>query len=397
VVDANEEGASRVRVLDTRSLELVREVELPGRGVVDVHGLSPDGSTLALGYSSPRIPWSVLVVDVATGETQRLATAGDAVREDELVEPTLHRFASFDGESVPLWLFEPEGGDGAAPVVVEIHGGPESQRRPMWIPLVQYLVASGYAVAMPNVRGSVGYGKRYEHLDDVRRRLDSVRDLVALHDWLRADGRFDAGRTVLYGGSYGGYMVLAGLAFHPERWAAGIAVVPVSSFVTFLENTSAYRRAFREREYGSLDRDGDFLVEVSPLTHVDRIAAPLFLIHGANDPRVPLSEAEQIHAALRSRGIPSELLVYEDEGHGLNKLKNRLDAYPRAVAWLERVLGDEDEKQHHGDADLRQRGDGRREREQEEGRADEREQRSVGHEELARGGSQPGSAPGDER
>jgi dipeptidyl aminopeptidase/acylaminoacyl peptidase len=397
VVDANDEGASRVRVLDAGSLELVRDLELPGRGVVDPFALSPDGSMLALGYSSPRIPWSVLVVDVATGSTRRLSTAGDAVREEELVEPTLHRFSSFDGESVPLWLFEPEDGDGKAPVVVEIHGGPESQRRPMWIPLVQYLVAGGYAVAMPNVRGSVGYGKRYEHLDDGRRRLDSVRDLVALHDWLRADGRFDAARTVLYGGSYGGYMVLAGLAFHPERWAAGIAVVPVSSFVTFLENTSAYRRSIREREYGSLEADRDFLVEASPLTHVDRIAAPLFLIHGANDPRVPLSEAEQIHAALRARGIPSELLVYEDEGHGLNKLRNRLDAYPRAVAWLEGVLaGEQDEQENRGDADLRQRGDGRRERDQEEERADEREQRSVGEEQLAGGGGQPGRAPGEE-
>jgi dipeptidyl aminopeptidase/acylaminoacyl peptidase len=342
--------------------------------------------------------WSVLVVDLATGETRRLDTAGAAVREEELVEPTLHRFASFDGESVPVWLFEPDGGAARAPVVVEIHGGPESQRRPTWIPFVQYLVASGYAVAQPNVRGSTGYGKRYEHLDDGRLRLDSVRDLVALHDWLRADGRFDAGRTVLHGGSYGGYMVLAGLAFHPERWAAGIAVVPVSSFVTFLENTSAYRRAFREREYGSLETDRDFLVEASPLTHVDRIEAPLFLIHGANDPRVPLSEAEQIHAALSSRGIPCELLVYGDEGHGLNKLKNRLDAYPRAVAWLERVLaGDQNEEQHRGDGGLQERAGGGREGEEQERRADEREQRGVGEQELARRGGQPGDAPGDER
>ena len=133
-------------------------------------------------------------------------------------------------------------------------------------------------------------------------------------------------------------MVLAGLAFQPERWAAGIAVVGISSFVTFLENTSEWRRYYREREYGSLERDREFLREVSPLTHVDRIGAPLFLIHGANDPRVPLCEAEQIHRALTADGIASELLVYDDEGHGLQKLPNRLDAYPRAVAFLERVL-----------------------------------------------------------
>jgi dipeptidyl aminopeptidase/acylaminoacyl peptidase len=203
---------------------------------------------------------------------------------------------------------------------------------------VQYLVHRGYAVVAPNVRGSTGYGKRYTRLDDKRKRLDSVRDLEALHGWLRAYPGLDASRAALWGGSYGGYMVLAGLAFQPELWAAGVDIVGVSSFVTFLENTSPWRRAFREREYGSLEEDRDFLHEVSPLTHVDKIKAPLFIIHGTNDPRVPLGEAEQLHAALRDKGIPTELAVYPDEGHGLAKLKNRLDAYPRAVDFLDRIL-----------------------------------------------------------
>jgi dipeptidyl aminopeptidase/acylaminoacyl peptidase len=165
-----------------------------------------------------------------------------------------------------------------------------------------------------------------------------VRDLVGLKDWLGAEGRFDTDRVVLYGGSYGGYMVLAGLAFHPEHWAAGVDIVGISSLVTFLENTSEWRRAFREREYGYLDRDREFLTQVSPMTHVDRMQAPLFIIHGANDPRVPLGEAEQIHRVLTQKGIPCELAVYHDEGHGLAKLHNRLDAYPRAAAFLDRVL-----------------------------------------------------------
>ena len=168
-----------------------------------------------------------------------------------------------------------------------------------------------------------------------------MRDVAALHDRLAADRRFAADQTVLYGGSYGGYMVLACLAFEPERWAGGVAVVPISSFVTFLRNTSEYRRAFREREYGSLEHDLEFLVEASPITHVDRIRAPLFLIHGANDPRVPLSEAEQIHRAVSERGIRSELLVYDDEGHGLQKLPNKLDAYPRVVSFIDEILGRE--------------------------------------------------------
>jgi dipeptidyl aminopeptidase/acylaminoacyl peptidase len=305
---------------------------LPGRGVADDVGLprpvfTPDGGTLIYGFTSPVEPGDVWAYEIETAETRRLTRTHEAL--GDLVEPELHRFESFDGESVSVYLYENEG----RPVVIDIHGGPESQERPGWNPLIQWFVANGYAVAAPNVRGSTGYGRRYEHLDDVEKRLDSVQDLVSLHD------RLGAGRpAVLWGGSYGGYMVLAGLAFHPDRWAAGVDIVGMSSLVTFLENTSPYRRAFREREYGSLERDREFLESVSPLTRIDAIRAPLFVIHGANDPRVPLSEAEQLHASLTERGVPCELLVYDDEGHGLKKLRNRLDAYPRAVAFLEQVL-----------------------------------------------------------
>jgi dipeptidyl aminopeptidase/acylaminoacyl peptidase len=300
--------------------------------------LSPDGGTLAFGFSSPRMTWDAWLLDTGIGAARQLTRSPTTVPAEGLRAPSLERFASFDGESIPFLVYRPATAD-PAPIVLEIHGGPEAQRHPMWIPLVQYFVAEGFAVVQPNVRGSTGYGKRFEHLDDGHLRLDTVRDVAVLHDRLREDDRLDADRTVLYGGSYGGYMVLACLAFEPERWAGGIAVVPISSFVTFLQNTSEYRRAFREREYGSLVHDLEFLVEASPITHVDRIRAPLFLIHGANDPRVPLSEAEQIHEALTARGIRSELLVYEDEGHGLNKLPNRLDAYPRAVAFIDEILG----------------------------------------------------------
>jgi dipeptidyl aminopeptidase/acylaminoacyl peptidase len=223
-----------------------------------------------------------------------------------------------------------------------VHGGPESQFQPAFVPsftpFTQYLLSRGYAVAAPNVRGSTGYGKRYEHLDDVRLRLDSVRDLGSLHDWLGARPKIDASRAVLYGRSYGGYMVLAGLAFQPERWAAGIECVGISNFVTFLENTAPWRRSVREPEYGSLERDREFLVEASPITHVERMRAPLFIQHGANDPRVPLGETEQIHRVLTSKGIRCELLVHEDEGHAIGKLDNRVETFERAAAFLAEVL-----------------------------------------------------------
>jgi dipeptidyl aminopeptidase/acylaminoacyl peptidase len=249
-------------------------------------------------------------------------------------------FEARDGLTIHGYLtIPPAVGHGNLPMVLNVHGGPWVRDVWGYDPEAQWLANRGYACLQVNYRGSTGYGKRFEHLDDVRLRLDSVRDLGALHEWLAARPDVDGGRAALYGGSYGGYMVLAALAFQPERWAAGIDVVGVSSFVTFLENTSPWRRYFREREYGSLERDREFLEQVSPLAHVDRIRAPLFVIHGANDPRVPLSEAQQIHRVLTDRGVPCELLVYEDEGHGLLKLANRLDAYPRAAAFLERALG----------------------------------------------------------
>ena len=226
---------------------------------------------------------------------------------------------------------------GGASVVLSIHGGPEAASVREWMPMNAAMALAGHTVVVPNVRGSDGYGRRWLSLDDVELRLDSVADLAAVHAWLPSIGA-DPSRAALYGGSYGGYMVLAGLAFQPELWAAGVEIVGISSLVTFLENTSAYRRAYREREYGTLADDREFLEKASPLSRINDIRAPLFVIHGTNDPRVPLSEAQQIVDALRSRNVECELLVYPDEGHGLAKRANRLDAYPRAIEFLTRHL-----------------------------------------------------------
>jgi dipeptidyl aminopeptidase/acylaminoacyl peptidase len=337
-VEVNDDGFSRLELRDPETLELRKVVPLPGRGVVDPSFLtfSSDGRLLAYQFESAREPGDVWVYDTERNATTRLTRAGADELLANLAEPELHRFTSFDGESVPVFLYLPE--ERNAPVIVNIHGGPEAQARPDWGAVISDWVSRGFAVAVPNVRGSTGYGKRYEHLDDRENRLDSVRDLVALHDWLAEHSAVDGSCVALAGGSYGGYMTLAGLAFHPDRWAAGVDIVGMSSLVTFLENTSIWRRAFREREYGSLARDRALLESVSPIGRVDAIRAPLLIIHGANDPRVPLSEAQQLHAALTERGVDSELIVYDDEGHGLQKLKNKVDAYARVAEFLERVL-----------------------------------------------------------
>jgi dipeptidyl aminopeptidase/acylaminoacyl peptidase len=341
LVLANEDGYSRLELRDPQTLALRDRVPVPGNGVVEQPVFSKDGSLLAFSFSSAVEPHDVYLYDLNRDSLQRLTTSPRDVDPAALVEPTLHRFESFDGESVPVYLFEPEG-EGPFPVVVTVHGGPESQWlpwfAPSFAPLTQHLVSHGYAVAAPNVRGSTGYGKRYAQLDDVEKRLDSVRDLASLHEWLSARPEIDGSRAAVYGRSYGGYMVLAALAFQPELWAAGIEAVGISSLVTFLENTSDYRRAAREREYGSLVHDREFLLKASPMTHIDAIRAPLFIQHGRNDPRVPVSESEHIHAVLTEKGIPSELLIFEDEGHTVAKLSNRIETFTRAVAFLERVL-----------------------------------------------------------
>ena len=227
LVVSNEDGYSRID-----------GVPLPGDGLAEHFVFSPDGTHVAFAFSTPGAPHQVWVHDFGSRSAQQLTELGAV---DHGVEPELHRFESFDGESIPVFLFRPEG-DGPFPVVVTVHGGPESQWQPWYSSgfgaLTQYLVARGYAVAAPNVRGSTGYGKRFEHLDDIEKRLDSVADLASLHAWLAARPEIDGSRAVVYGRSYGGYMVLAALAFQPELWAAGIEFVGISNLRTFLENTS---------------------------------------------------------------------------------------------------------------------------------------------------------------
>ncbi len=340
LVVANADGRSRAALHDAATLERLAELPLPEHGVASWRASLPpplvarDGSQVTYSVSTATAPARVRRWRRASGETAELAGA-PAPRG--LAEPQLHRLLSFDGLELPLELYRPPDAAGAAPVVVHVHGGPESQARPVFQPVIQGLVRRGIAVAVPNVRGSTGYGKRYYGLDDGRRRLDSVRDLDAIHGWLAGAG-LDPARAALWGGSYGGYMALAGVSMQPALWAAAVVLVGISDLVSFLERTSPYRRSHREHEYGSLAHDRDFLERASPLRHADAIRAPLFLVHGANDPRVPLSEATQLAERLRSRGGRCELLVYGDEGHGLARLANRLDAYPRAIDFLAGVL-----------------------------------------------------------
>jgi dipeptidyl aminopeptidase/acylaminoacyl peptidase len=213
---------------------------------------------------------------------------------------------------------------------VDIHGGPESQRRLNYSPsgpVLQYLTSLGMAVLSLNVRGSTGYGKDYSHLDDKGKRLDSVKDVESAVKWLRERDDVIGDKIAVYGRSYGGFMTLASMVFHPDLWAAGVDMVGIANFVSFLERTGPWRRKHREAEYGELENDREILEQISPLNHIDNISAPLMVVHGKHDPRVPLFEAEQVVEAVRKKGQDVEFLVFDNEGHAISKRPNQIQAF----------------------------------------------------------------------
>jgi dipeptidyl aminopeptidase/acylaminoacyl peptidase len=332
----NEEGYGRLHLTVAG-----REVPVAGlpAGVVAGLALTPAGSLLVFAHYAATRNGNVWAVETATGRAWQVTHASRAgLPDDALAEPELVHYRSFDGLEIPAFLYRPRGAAGPLPVVVHVHGGPEGQARPTFNPTIQFLVHRGFGVLAPNVRGSTGYGRAYVHLDDVRKRMDSVADLAAAARWLADSGTARRDAIAVMGGSYGGFMTLAAITTYPDLWAAAVDTVGIANFVTFLEHTGPWRRRLREAEYGSLERDRDFLAAISPIAHVDRITAPLLVIHGANDPRVPVGEAEQIVAGLRERGREVEYRRYEDEGHGLVRLPNRLDAAEATAAFLERHL-----------------------------------------------------------
>ncbi|ELY66041.1 alpha/beta hydrolase family protein [Natronococcus jeotgali] len=344
---------------DPTAFETFPEPDLPG-GVAGGVSFDPDAERFALSTAGDTVNANVFVVEVETGEAERWTSAPTAgIPRETFDESELVHVESFgvDGQSpsargtpteshagldVPGFLTLPNedeasstGSEDGVPVIVDIHGGPESQRRPSFSSVKQYFLDRGYAYFEPNVRGSSGYGADYAALDDVERRMDSVADIEACVEWLRDHEAVDPDRIVAKGGSYGGFMVLAAMTEYPDLWAAGIDVVGIANFVTFLENTGDWRRELREAEYGSLAEDREFLEEISPINNVERIAAPLFVLHGENDPRVPVGEAEQIAEKAKAQGVPVRKLLFEDEGHGFSKLENRIEAYSAIADFLD--------------------------------------------------------------
>ncbi len=289
-----------------------------------------------LTHSGPRTGTEVWAYDVSRGMYRLTDSPKMGISMDDMVVPEVYRYESHDGLLVPVLMYKPRSPPPYR-AVIYLHGGPEAQERPEFKPLVQLLVASGYLVAAPNYRGSTGYGKTYVHLDDVERRWGAIMDVVHLAKWLRATGM--ALDMCLMGGSYGGYLTLMAMATEPSEWRCGVEMVGIVNLVTFLENTSKWRRRYREAEYGSLEAHRSVLEDLSPINHADRIAAPLMVIHGERDPRVPINEAEQLVERLRGMGRHVVYIRLQDEGHGISKIHNRARVYTEILKFLAENLG----------------------------------------------------------
>jgi len=335
----NEGGAETFHLWEAATRKEVAITPLPV-GQISSPEFSDDSRQLALVLNTPQTAGDVFVIDLQSAKrdhtrwTQSEVGGLDTSRFSSAELIHFDTFDRVDGKprQIPAFYYKPSQGSGPWPVVIDIHGGPEGQHRPSFDPGIQYLVSElGIAVVAPNVRGSSGYGKSYLQLDNGRKREDSVKDIGKLLDWIATHEELDADRVAVSGGSYGGYMVLASLVHFGDRLRGGVDVVGISNFVTFLENTEEYRQDLRRAEYGD-ERDPEmraFLEKISPANSASEITKPLFIVQGANDPRVPASEAEQILAAVRANGGEPWYLLAKDEGHGFRKKSNR-DYYANA-------------------------------------------------------------------
>ncbi|MFY7853235.1 MAG: S9 family peptidase [Brevundimonas sp.] len=321
----NEDGYSRVAVRDLITRRALPQPELPD-GVLGALEFSPDGFKLAIGLSTSTSPGDVWSWDVAMGGLTRWTQSEvGPLDRSTFVTPELVRYPSFDDLRIPAFVYRPRGLEGRRPVIIDIHGGPEGQSRPGFsLTSPQWVADHGAVVIVPNVRGSSGYGKTWLAADNGPRRQESVQDIGALLDWIATQPDMDPERVVVHGGSYGGFMVLASLAAYSDRLAGAVNIFGIANFVSFLQNTEAYRRDLRRAEYGD-ERDPAMRAvfdRISPLNLTDRMTAPLLVIQGANDPRVPQSESEQIVDAVRAEGRPVWYLLATNEGHGFRKKFN---------------------------------------------------------------------------
>lgn len=338
VLNWNAAGRSELAYFDLETHEMTVGPALPAE-IVGVSDYSSDGRLLALTVSGSDQPTNVWLLDRDSGEfSQVTETDPRGIDFESLVSPELVRYQAHDGLELSGWLYRPRDASEPAPYVLDFHGGPEGQERPSFNPTIQALLSQGIGVFAPNVRGSSGFGKTFVNLDNGRLRFNAVKDIKASADYLVQAGIADADRLGVMGGSYGGYMVMAGLTEYPDLFAAGANLFGVVNFKTFFENTEPWMAAISTVEYGDPETEADLLRELSPIHKVDRVKAPTIVLHGANDTNVPVVEAEQVVNSLEERGVPVKYVLFPDEGHGWQKTENRVTSTVEIVEWFDRHL-----------------------------------------------------------
>jgi dipeptidyl aminopeptidase/acylaminoacyl peptidase len=337
----DEEGVSVLHVMDTATEKEVSLPKLPV-GVIGALRWHKNGHELGFSLNNARSPGDCYSIDVTAGKVERWTASESAVNTDAFQEAELVRWKSFDGKMISGFLYKPAAKfTGRRPVLVVIHGGPEGQSQPTFLGRANYyLKEMGIALMVPNVRGSTGYGKTFTLLDNGFKRDDTYKDINALFDWIAARPDLDADRIAVTGGSYGGHMTLAVSTFYSDRIRCSVDIVGMSNLVTFLEHTEAYRRDLRRVEYGD-ERDPkmrEYLEKIAPMNNIEKIRKPIFVIAGKNDPRVPVSESQQIADALKKQGTPVWLLIAKDEGHGYRKKSNQDFQFYATVEFLRQYL-----------------------------------------------------------
>lgn len=331
----NVAGRSELELYDLRSGGRRAVAELPAETIGTLE-FSPDGSVLLLSASGPAQPTDLWAVDVAAGKVVRRLTKSPHAGVDlgALVRPELIHYKAHDGLELSGWFYRARNVSGPGAVVMWYHGGPEGQERPAFRSSYQALLVRGISVFAPNVRGSSGFGKRFVNLDNGALRVDAVRDIKSTIEWLVESGTADPRRIGKAGGSYGGYMVMAGLAEYPEAIAAGADLFGVVNFATFFKHSEPWMAAVSKVEYGDPETEAEMLARLSPINRVDRVTSPTLVLHGANDTNMPVVEAEQVVESLKKRGVPVKYVLFPDEGHGWRRTANRITSTVEIVNWF---------------------------------------------------------------
>ena len=338
VLSWNVAGTNEISLFDLKNEKDLGNLDLPVE-LISLGEFSPDGKKFLFTGTGSKEPVNIWMYDLEKREAHKLSSSPHpGVDLNQLVSPRLVKFKSFDGIELSGWLYEPIIGQAPYPTAISYHGGPEGQSRPSFSYLFQALLSQGIAVFSPNVRGSSGFGKKFVNLDNGALRVNGIRDIEACVEHVVESGFANADKLAIMGGSYGGYMVMAGVTEYPDMFAAAANLFGVVNFETFFEQTEPWMAAISKVEYGDPETEADLLRSLSPIHKVDVVKTPTIVLHGANDTNVPVVEAEQVVNNLQKRQIPVKYVLFEDEGHGWRKTVNKVTSTEAIVEWFNQYL-----------------------------------------------------------